>query len=456
MRVLLAIIALWCSGDAIAHWDGQNTQDGHYYKIADNLGQVGLFHRSPDDTVVEWAASWNRCPQPPATWDNGLSKWIGHWRGGTCLIPDFTTQFFAPGNEKHCTLGDNWDDDTQSCVQITENCGVFNGELVDYTADANPHDFINVYDEDAELTCLWIRTGWNVNGTDPACFDVFYEATGWRSADEDDFTFAPPDGTTIPDYPDTCPGFDDPVWPGAAGGGPGGTPSEELCPVGEESFGGWAYDGGAGSTADLICLARGCQADVTGLAVCLVGAGRCGAPVTLNGNFCDGTEDYFEGDDSGATGTDMSGVEGLLQQIYSRIGTASGLEVASTVAGAVAVVAAIQSLEGAIEGGVGECLGESCTGDVPTLETVDDLETTTAGFWGRLEGAPIITAITGLGGSMPAPVCPTPTSDAIAYWDNVTFTMDQHCELFDGISPVLEGVMLAFWVLTGGLIILRA
>lgn len=106
-------------------------------------------------------------------------------------------------------------------------------------------------------------------------------------------------------------------------------------------------------------------------------------------------------------------------------------------------------------------------GDEGTEEPSDDEftgpdlgETTTfaealGAFAAGLDSVPFVAAVNGLGGSMPEGECPAPTVE-IPYLDGVELTLDAHCGLWDEISPILTGVMLAIWVFLGARILLSA
>ena len=107
--------------------------------------------------------------------------------------------------------------------------------------------------------------------------------------------------------------------------------------------------------------------------------------------------------------------------------------------------------------GDGSCEGSVCDGDLPAdNEAVDDFSTLFTSFWSRVEAAPIVQAVDGLAGSMPAGSCEAVSSDPIAFFGNTTLQIDTHCTLWPELVPIINGVMLAAWALLGGIILFRA
>lgn len=107
--------------------------------------------------------------------------------------------------------------------------------------------------------------------------------------------------------------------------------------------------------------------------------------------------------------------------------------------------------------GLGECEGSECDGALPgDNEEVAGFGDLTSDFLDRVEAAPLIAAITGLGGTAPAASCEGESSDALAALGGEVLTFDAHCTMWPEISGVLYAVMMVAWSILGAIIILKA
>jgi len=105
----------------------------------------------------------------------------------------------------------------------------------------------------------------------------------------------------------------------------------------------------------------------------------------------------------------------------------------------------------------GDCDGTNCAGTVPGAnEAVDGFAGQFATFYGRVESSPLIGSFSGLAGSLPTGSCTGVDSDPLTFLGGAVLTMDIHCTMWPDIAPILSGIMMAVWVLIGGIIILRA
>ncbi len=112
------------------------------------------------------------------------------------------------------------------------------------------------------------------------------------------------------------------------------------------------------------------------------------------------------------------------------------------------------------QSGTGKDCNSNPTSCAPTFTQGDprdgeDPNAAIGNYWSAIQGAPIITAFTGIASSMPTGgSCPTATF-TIAYI-NKTLTLDEHCVIADQIRSTLHVVMLAVWFLIAGFILLSA
>lgn len=108
------------------------------------------------------------------------------------------------------------------------------------------------------------------------------------------------------------------------------------------------------------------------------------------------------------------------------------------------------------EDGPGECSEPgACEGTVPEVEPGTDYDETASGAWARIAAAPIVAAVLGLGGTLPEGECPMPEV-TLAYLNNQTIVLEQHCTLWEEWSFILSGVMLAVFVFIGAKILMSA
>jgi len=349
------LVASVFASSASAHWNRNFNRDGHYY-LANFATE---FRLDPNVTSAEGAANNNHTV---CVVDVNEGFFRGpNWRyqayppGFDCgTVWDFHFSHTG-GNERHCAVGNIWDETSQACV-VGGKCLAFDGVTTDYISTVAGEPFVNVFNDAVGLSCLQVRQTSSVNGS---CFDVQYKASAWEASDHDEWSTLNDSagneeiGTTITLPGATCPGEADPVWPGAAPGGPPPPDPVAACPVGFDNFHSWPYDGGLGNDADNICTASGCRADIVGVTVCSPAAGWCVGDVNYTGAFCDGTEDYMTGSDGGIDipGSGLGSVEGVLNKIHTRqaqqmIATAVGD--AATVA---AIIASGAGVESAIEDG---------------------------------------------------------------------------------------------------------
>lgn len=438
---------------ARAHWDGDENADGHRYRAS---GSGMIWHQKPEDARAEWATE-----VAPLYYFCGTRNWDGD---AFKYDVDGTAPYAGPCPstmtvwESHCPVGQHVPEGsaTGTCEAFASECDSSSLSIVAWVATSNPQYF----NHDG---CMWTRVSSSANGE---YFNVSYQGSGWHETDDDNFSQASTNasgaqsGTTVPDDPPAAaPGED---WPFATGTDPGDGESEETCPAGFSRYVVWPWDAGSGETIDTVCTASGCRAETVGVGVCMESAGGCGGTVVFTGDMCDGTEDTLQGTDTaagpGAPG--MGGVEALLEKIYQRLGTTQALATAASAAEIAATVAAANQIADALgeggTGGGGECEESSCTGEAPTLGEAPDVGTVYASATDRLVNAPIVAAISNIGGSMTAGECPSFTSDAIEPLGGMTLTITAQCDLWEDIAPVLSTVMLVIYTLSGALIVLRA
>lgn len=105
-------------------------------------------------------------------------------------------------------------------------------------------------------------------------------------------------------------------------------------------------------------------------------------------------------------------------------------------------------------GGEGGSVDDLEGGDMETLDGIGD---TAGGFWDRVEGSPLVSAVSGLSGSLAGGTCPAwqTTVEAGAFG---TYDIDFGfmCAMWEDIAPIIAAVMLAGWALVGIRIIMSA
>lgn len=81
---------------------------------------------------------------------------------------------------------------------------------------------------------------------------------------------------------------------------------------------------------------------------------------------------------------------------------------------------------------------EECVGGLGELEGI---EGSTSAFMARVEGSPLVSAVSGIGSSIPAGECPAPSFEAFGQ----TLTLSAMCETIDPVLPIISAVMLFVW-----------
>jgi hypothetical protein len=192
--------------------------------------------------------------------------------------------------------------------------------------------------------------------------------------------------------------------------------------------------------------AGACAFVADGSVVCAEGTGAPPAPTEADGVTAAAADGEFSGTPAGGGG---GGFEFYGSGTVGESGTAVEGQGAGPGGGGVG--------EGE-EPGEEECSGESCEGELPSggeLEDVDSFGELTSVFLARVEAAPLIASIDGLGASMPAGECPAP-STTVDYLDGMTLELDVHCDLWPTLATVISAVMLAVYVFLGARIVLSA
>ncbi len=105
-------------------------------------------------------------------------------------------------------------------------------------------------------------------------------------------------------------------------------------------------------------------------------------------------------------------------------------------------------------GGGGESLDDL---EGPDMGDVCEVGDCAQGFWDRVSGSPIVSAVAGIGTGMSGGTCPAweATIDAGVFG---TYDLDFSfiCGLWDDIAPVISAVMLAAWAFVGMRILMSA
>lgn len=102
------------------------------------------------------------------------------------------------------------------------------------------------------------------------------------------------------------------------------------------------------------------------------------------------------------------------------------------------------------EGGI-ECPGGNCFPDGIGNEAID-LDSVTSQYWSRIQGAPLVTAISGLSASVPSGTCPEFSFTIYG----TPMAISAGCEFMPDIAPILELAFLAGWCLLGVRIVISA
>lgn len=402
-----------------AHWDGDPTKDGHYYAWT----LTGSFFATPKEAFDDWIAiqGYVSCADPTVVDYPGWGKqWEGQYALSNCPM---STGNGYKGGERHCAVGSTFQG--TACAVGGGECAAYDGDQVVYTGDAAGALWVN------EEGCYYQRIASSANAS---CFDLTYENTGWQEVDDNYFSWINSliTGDIIGPAPEACTGHDAPVWSGAGAGGGGG----EACVVGYEVFAQYPYmDVSDFTDPQTLCASNSCE--IIGTAsICLGNPGEgnlCGGDFTQNGQSCGYTDGTGAGEttndnatEGGNAGVNMAGVESRLDTIADLI----------------------------------ECdplTDPRCvTDDQPAVGTAQTMDQTVQDVYTRIENAPLVQALSGIGSSIPAGACPTGTTDPIEPLGGTVLTFDAHCVIWQEFDDVLHAFMLTVWSLIGVGIIFRA
>lgn len=105
-------------------------------------------------------------------------------------------------------------------------------------------------------------------------------------------------------------------------------------------------------------------------------------------------------------------------------------------------------------GGEGESLDDLEGGEMDTAEGFGE---SAGGFWDRVEGSPLVSAVSGISGSLTGGACPA-WSDTIEAGAFGTYELDFSfiCAMWDDVAPVISAVMLAVFAFAALRILMSA
>lgn len=166
--------------------------------------------------------------------------------------------------------------------------------------------------------------------------------------------------------------------------------------------------------------------------------GQVQAPVTAAGQTTEATTNYYSAAVVQASAGGVASAGGGAN-VGSAGGTSGGTSGGST--------------PNAANGDCGAS-GVNCPGDstVPTLPDEPTIGQSTQTYATSLSQVPIVAAVAGIAGAVPAGECPTATFSLFGH----EFVMDAQCTLWADLTPVLSAVFLAMWSFCGVRILMSA
>jgi hypothetical protein len=93
---------------------------------------------------------------------------------------------------------------------------------------------------------------------------------------------------------------------------------------------------------------------------------------------------------------------------------------------------------------------------VPDLPDVPTVQSSTNTYISAIQGAPIVSAISNIGASIPSGVCPVVTIPLSIFGKSQTYTMDSQCTLWNSAASIMGSIMLVVYTLLAVRILMTA